>query len=52
MFGEPLKDICLNKEGVFGHSLHNVALLTFCKFMTISRTFCEDNINVYKKSSI
>ena len=46
MFSNPLKEIILNKEGRFGSSLQGVALLTFCKFMTISKAFCEENLNV------
>ena len=50
VFGGVLKDIILNKKGMYGKSLQKVALLSFCKFMVISRAFCVDNINVIATS--
>ena len=50
VFGGVLKDIILNKKGMYGKSLQKVALLSFCKFMAISRAFCVDNINVIATS--
>lgn len=50
VFGGVLKDIILNKKGMYGKSLQKVALLSFCKFMVISRAFCVDNINVISTS--
>lgn len=46
VFGGVLKDIILNKKGMYGKSLQKVALLSFCKFMVISRAFCVENLNV------
>lgn len=45
-FGHMLKTIITGKEGEYGKELVKVALLSFCKFMTISRSFCEANLNV------
>ena len=36
----------MNKEDLYGSALQNVAILTFCKFMTISRVYCEKHLNV------
>lgn len=48
-FGDVLKDIILNKKGIYGMALQKVALLSFCKFMVISRPFCVENLNVNEK---
>ena len=45
-FGGVVKEVIINKRNLYSPSLQQSALLAFCKFMCISRVFCEDNLNV------
>lgn len=44
-FGKVVIELSINKQG-YGSSLQQASLLCFCKFMCISRVFCEANLNV------
>ena len=41
-----VKTIVVNKYDRYGKQLQQAALLSFCKFMCISRIFCEENLRV------
>lgn len=41
-----LKAIVSGKESEYGATLRSAALLSFCKFMAISSSFCEANLSV------
>lgn len=45
-FGPMLKAIVSGKESEYGAALRSAALLSFCKFMAISSSFCEANLSV------
>ena len=47
-FGSVVKEVIINKRNIYSQSLQQSALLAFCKFMCISRVYCEDNLNVGK----